>query len=477
MSREELLDMVIRTEIENEHLRKAIYGPKSERHVPPEVAEQMKLELGEIGKAEDPPETETITYERKKPAKRKPHPGRHPLPAHLPRKEIVIEPDEDTTGMVRIGEEITEALDYTPPKFHVNRYIRPKYAKPDGSGVITAPMPSRPIEKGIPEAGLLSSIVNDKYLDHLPLYRQLQRMARIGVKVPDSTIADWVARVCNLLQPLYQAQRRLVLTRNYLMVDETTFKVMDKLKKGKAHLGYHWVYFSPLERLVFFDYQSSRKKEEPMKCLKNYQGYLQTDGYAAYDQFAEKNGIVMLNCMAHARRKFFEAGEKHPDVVHALGVFRKLYAVERQAREGRFIPEQRQTIRIKEAKPIWEEFKTWLLDKWPQLTPKSKLNNAVEYPLVRWVELGRYILNGELEIDNNLIENQIRPVALGRKNFLFAGSHTGAKRAALIYSLLGTCKLHEVNPFKWLKDVLERIQDHPINRIEELLPQNWSPQA
>ena len=476
MSREELLDFVIRTETENEYLRKAIYSFKSERHLSPEIAEQMKLELGEIGEAEDPPQTETISYERRKLAKKKPHPGRHPLPAHLPRKEIIIEPEEDTTGMVRIGEDITEALDFTPPRFHVNRYIRPKYAQPDGSGVITAPMPARPIEKGIPEAGLLSSIVNDKYLDHLPLYRQVQRMARIGVKIPDSTIADWVARVCNLLHPLYLAHRKQVLTRSYLMVDETTFKVMDKLKKGKAHLGYHWVYFSPLERLVFFDYQSSRKKEEPMKCLKNYQGYLQTDGYAAYKQFAAKKGIVMLGCMAHARRKFFEAGEKHPDVIHALGVFRKLYAIEQQARDHQFTAEQRQAIRLEKVKPVWEKFKDWLLEKWQQLTPKSKLKTAVEYTLLRWKELGRYILNGELEIDNNLVENQIRPVALGRKNYLFAGSHAGARRAALIYSLLGTCKLHNIDPFKWLKDVLERIQDHPINRIGELMPQNWAPQ-
>ena len=235
------------------------------------------------------------------------------------------------------------------------------------------------------------------------------------------------------------------------------------------------MYFSPLEKLVFFDYQPSRKKEEPMKCLKNYRGYLQTDGYAAYKQFASRDGIVMLGCMAHARRKFFEAGENHPDVTHALGIFRKLYAIERKARDHQLIPEQRQAIRMTEARPLWEGFKDWLLEKWSQVTPKSKLNTAIEYTISRWTELGRYILNGELEIDNNLIENQIRPVALGRKNYLFAGSHTAAQRAALIYSLLGTCKLHQVEPYQWLKDVLQRIQDHPINHIEELLPQNWTP--
>jgi len=476
MSREEVDEFAIRTAMENEYLRKAIYGAKSERHLPPEIAEQMKLELGEIGQAEEPPETETISYDRKKSKKRKPHPGRYALPADLPRKEIIIEPEEDTTGMTRIGEEITEALDYTPPKFFVNRYIRPKYALAGGEGVLTAPMPSRPIEKGIAEAALLALILCDKYLDHLPLYRQLQRFNRIGLRIADSTIADWVAQVCNLLQPLYAAHRRQVLTQSYLMVDETTFKVLDRLKKGKAHLGYQWVFYSPIKRLVLFEYHSSRKKEHPNMTLENYQGYLQVDGYAGYEQFKKKEGVVMLHCMAHARRKFFEAGEKHPDVVHALGVFRKLYAIEQKARDEQLNPEQRQAIRLKEAQPIWDEFKSWLIEKALKLPPKSKLNSAIEYTLSRWVELGRYILNGELEIDNNLIENQIRPVALGRKNFLFAGSHTGAQRAALIYSLLGTCKINNINPNLWLTDVLRRIPNHPINAIDGLLPQNWTPE-
>lgn len=437
MSHQELVDFAIRKSLELESLQRQIYGAKSERFVPAvDIANQLKLELGQIGEPQEPPALETITYDRKKPKKKQDHPGRHPLPADLPRKEIVIEPEEDVTGMVKIGEEVTEALDYTPPKFFVNRYIRPKYAYADGSGVVTAPMPSRPIDKGIAEAGLLAIILLDKYLDHLPLYRQIQRFKRIGIKISDSTIGNWVAQVCKLLAPLYEAHRRQVLTRHYLMVDETTIKVMDRQKKGKTHLGYHWVYFSPIERLVLFDYQPSRKKEEPFKCLENFQGYLQTDGYAAYDQFKNTKGIVLLNCMAHARRKFFEAGEKLPDVIHALGVFKKLYAIEAQAREYGLNPEQRQAIRIEKAKPVWEEFQQWLIEAHTRHTPKSQIRMAVDYTLSRWVELGRYILNGELEIDNNLIENQIRPVALGRKNYLFAGSHAGAQRAAMIYSLL-----------------------------------------
>ena len=400
MPRKDLVEYAIRKAMELESIQRQIHGVKSERVISEEILEQLKLDLGEIGQAGAPPETEQISYERKKARKKPDHPGRHPLPSDLPRKEIIIEPEEDTTGMNKIGEEITETLGYTPPKFYVNRYIRPKYARPDGSGVITAPMPSRPIEKGIAEASLLGQILNDKYLDHIPLYRQIQRFKRIGVRISDSTIDGWITQVCRLLDPLFQAHRRIVLTQSYLMVDETTIKVMDGRKKGKTHLGYYWVYYSPLEKLVLFDYQPSRGSPEPLKCLKNYQGYLQTDGYAAYNQFADKEGVVMLGCMAHARRKFFEAGPKLPDAKYAIEVFRKLYAIERKAKDYQLTPEQRRKIRDEEAKPIWEDFKNWLIIHLPSHTPKSKLRQAIEYTLKRWVELGRYILKGELEIDN-----------------------------------------------------------------------------
>lgn len=475
MSRREVDDFAIQKSIELENLLRQIYATKSERFISIDQINQLTLQLGEIGEAAAPPEIESITYERKKPARKKEHPGRHPLPADLPRKEILIEPKEDISKLKKIGEEITETLDYTPAKFFVNRYIRPKYARPQGEGILTAPMPSRPIEKGMAEAGLLAIILIEKYLDHLPLYRQIQRFKRAGIKIADSTIGDWVARVCKLIDSLYQAHRKDVLTQSYLMADETTIKVLDRKVKGKAHLGYHWAYFSPIKKLVLFDYQPSRKKEEPLKCLANFQGYLQTDGYPGYDQFEGKKGIVMLNCMAHARRKFFEAGEKLPEVIYALEVFHKLYAIERQAREEEFTHPKRQVLREEKAKPIWEEFKHWMIENYPKQTPKTKLRKAIGYTLRRWQKLGVYILKGELEIDNNLIENQIRPIALGRKNYLFAGSHQGAKRAAMIYSLLATCKMKDINPYIWLKDVLEKIPEHPVNKVAELLPQNWKP--
>ena len=477
MSREEVDDFAIRTAMELESLKRQVYGQKSERHVPVQIDNQMKLELGQIGKAEEPPRMEAISYARKKARPKKPHPGRYPLPAGLPRKEIVIEPEEDVSGMKKIGEEVTEALDFIPARFFVNRYIRPKYARRGDDtdqgqcGVVCAPMPSRPIDKGLAEAGLLAGILLDKYGDHLPLYRQIQRFKRVGINIPGATIGDWVTRTCQLLDPLFEAHRKEVLTRAYIQTDETTIKVLDRQKAKNIHLGYFGVYHAPLERLVLFEYQTTKSNPEPLKCLKNFQGYLQTDGASIYHQFQKKEGIVTLGCMAHARRKFFEAGEDDPRVAHALQVFGRLYDLERHAREYKLTNAQRLVLRTRKAKPIWEAFKPWLIETWKQLTPKHKLSTAITYTLPRWQDLGRYLLDGQLLIDNNLIENQIRPVALGRKNYLFAGSHNGARRSAMIYSLLGTCKLLQVEPYKWMKDVLQRLPDHPVNQVKQLLPQ------
>ena len=421
LSREALELEYIKLQHENAYLRKHIYGQKSERHLPADIDNQMKLELGQIGKPEEPPQMEVISYARKKAKRKKPHPGRYPLPASLPRKEILIEPKEDVSQMKKIGEEITEALDFLPARFIVNRYIRPKYARPDHdpdqgqSGVVCAPMPSRPIDKGLAEAGLLASILLDKYADHLPLYRQIQRFKRAGINIPSATIGDWITRTCNLLGPLFEAHRKEVLTRSYLQTDETTIKVLDHQKAKNIHLGYFGVYHAPLERLVLFEYQTTKSNPEPLKCLKNFQGYLQTDGASIYHQFQKKKGIVTLGCMAHARRKFFEAGEDDPRVAHALKVFRQLYDLERQAREDQLTHAQRLELRTRKAKPIWEAFKPWLIETWKQLTPKHKLSTAIAYTLPRWQDLGRYLLDGQLLIDNNLIENQIRPIALGRK--------------------------------------------------------------
>jgi hypothetical protein len=254
-------------------------------------------------------------------------------------------------------------------------------------------------------------------------------------------------------------------------VDETPIKVLDKDKKGTTHRGYHWVYHAPEQRLVLFDYREGRGREGPTECLSGFKGYLQTDGYVVYEDFANTKGVTLLGCLAHARRKFDEA--KDNDMTRAeyvLSEMQKLYAVERQAKENGLSIDERYQLRQQHAVPVLDNLKTWMIENYKAVLPKSVIGQALYYSLQRWDKLCAYTTDGRLQIDNNLVENAIRPVAIGRKNYLFAGSHNGARRAAMLYSFLGTCKMNNVNPFEWLQDVLTKIADHPVNDLQKLLP-------
>lgn len=487
LSREELLDVVVKQDFillqlkhELAQFKKLVFGSKHERFTPATSPEQ--LTLGLPADAADKPQatTQTITYTRtlsETPKKKEPS-GRMKLPADLPRQQIVIEPDEDVSDCKRMGEEVTEELEYTPGKFFVRQYVRPKYARlqpQEGQpGVVIGPLPTRLIDKGIAGPGLLAQIIMDKYADHLPLFRQIERFKRAGITFPISTLSDWVSRSCQELAVLYEAHRKLILGSGYLEGDETTIKVLDKDKKGKTHLGYYWVYRAPLENLVLFDYREGRGREGPKELLKDFKGYLQTDGYEVYEYFGNVEGITLVGCMAHARRKFKEALDNDRSrAEHVLTVMHKLYAIERVAKDAGLSYGQRYVLRQEEAVPILEELEGWMKETYPAVLPQSPIGKAIAYSLQRWGKLCLYTTDGKLQIDNNLVENAIRPVALGRKNYLFAGSHNAARRAAMIYSLLGTCKINNINPFEWLRDVLERIPTHPINKIEELLPHKW----
>jgi transposase len=399
-------------------------------------------------------------------------PVRMKLPEHLERRIIILEPSAAITGLIRIGEEVTEELDYEPGKLFVNRYVRPKYANSNGEGVLIAPVAERPLPKAIAGAGLLAQTIIDKYVDHLPLYRQQQRFARENITIPYSTLTDWVHNTCRLIEPLYEALKGEVKASDYLHADETPIKVMDKDKKGETHRGYYWVYHNSIEGLVLFDYQTGRGREGPKQMLQDFTGHLQTDGYSAYDFFKEdNNGITVLHCMAHARRKFYEAlANDQPRAEHALTQIGKLYDIERRAKE--LSDEQRLTLRKDEAVPVLKSLGEWMKEQYLEVLPKSTIGKALGYSIERWKELMVYASDGKLNIDNNPVENSIRPVAVGRKNYLFAGSHQAAQRSAILYSLLGTCKLHGINPFTWLKDVLQTIANHPINKIKDLLPHN-----
>jgi len=274
-----------------------------------------------------------------------------------------------------------------------------------------------------------------------------------------------------LLEPLYEVLKKKILSSDYLQADETPIKVLDKDKKGTTHRGYHWVYHAPIEQLVLFDYREGRGREGPNEILENFRGHLQTDGYAVYEDYGRKSGVILLHCMAHARRKFDEA--KDNDLAraeYALTNIQKLYAIERQARDNNLTPEQRYALRQEKSLPVLTELKSWMLENYKSVLPKSTIGQALHYSLERFDKLMIYATDGKLEVDNNLVENAIRPVAIGRKNYLFAGSHNGARRAAMLYSLLGTCKINNVNPFEWLRLTLDKIPVYPVNRLHELLP-------
>lgn len=455
---------------ELEKLKRMIFGSKSERFVP---GDTNQLSLA-IETEEQAPEvtTENISYTRhkKNDTKQIGH-SRMVLPAHLPREEHIIEPEEDITGCKKIGENITEILEYTPGKLYVKRYVRPKYARANEEGVVTGELPTLPIPKGNAGPSLLAHLIISKYVDHLPFYRQVQQFKRQDVVLAESTINDWFRASCKLLEPLYNHLRATLLKEDYLMVDETPIPVLSSEKEGSTHKGYLWVYYSPITKLVCFDYQHGRGREGPTAFLKDFKGTMQTDGYKAYDIFDTLPDMQLLACMAHARRKFDEAlGNDKLRAEYALTQIQLLYEIERQAHEENLSYDQRKKLRMNKSMPILISIEQWLKTELLAVLPKSTIGQAIAYTINLWLRLKRYIEDGRFEIDNNLVENSIRPVALGRKNYMFAGSHEGAQRAAMMYSLLGTCKKNDVNPFEWLKDVLTCIPDYNHKKLNQLLP-------
>jgi transposase len=466
---------IMMLEHELDQIKRMIFGSRQERFTP---VDQHPAQLTLAMQADEVQATsltaaQKISYTRKGTQEVKPSvPAvRMKLPDHLPRVDVVLEPEQKTDAAKWVREEVTEELDFHPGHFFVRRYLRPIYTQ-DGT-LIIADMPARPLPKAIAGAGLLAQIVIDKYVDHLPLHRQQQRFSRDGINIPYSTITDWVSGTCTLITPLYEALKKRVLQSPYLHADETPIKVLDKDKKGSTHRGFYWVYHNSLDDLVFFDYQQGRGREGPQHILESYTGYLQTDGYQVYNIIEDKTDATLLHCWAHARRKFHESLQSDPErATHALALIGKLYDVERNAREENLSAEAIQSIRQQESVPVLTELKSWMTETYIQALPKSPIGKAIAYCLERWDRLVIYSTDGRLNIDNNPVENAIRPVAIGRKNYLFAGSHEAAQRSAMLYSLLGTCKLHGLNPFEWLKDTLQKINDYPINRIHELLPVN-----
>ncbi len=408
--------------------------------------------------------------------------GRKPLPTDLPRERIEHEPAEETLtcsrcsgDKERIGEEITEELDYVPASFVVRQHVRGKYAcKACQDGVVIADLPARPIEKGRPGTGLLAHILTSKYADHLPLNRQEEIFTRHGIELRRSTLCDWVGQSSVLLEPLVLEMKRQILASPKIHTDDTSVPVRNGPRK-QIRTGYLWAYID-VNNNVVFDYTPNRSREGPMAFLGDYCGYIQADAYAGYDAIYEKGFAVEVGCWAHARRKFFEARETDPARAHEmLALIRQLYQVEKQTREDELAPAAVKAYRRRHSQPVLEQIEKRLETFTSEVLPKSPLGHATGYVRGQWQALNRYLEDGILSIDNNLSERVLRTVVIGRKNWLFAGNDNGGRRAAIIYSLVASCKLCKIDPFAYLRDVLERINTHPARRIADLLPANWQP--
>jgi len=461
-------------EFELAQLKRMIFGAKSERFVPSAHPSQLNLLEQPVAEGVNEEVVVVDKHERKK--KKEKHPVRLPFPTSLPREVTVIYPQgfDHNTTQKPIGEEVTEVLEEIPGKFYVKKTVRLKFANPNGEGVVIGPLPSRPIDKGLFGTLLLTRIIIEKYCDHLPLYRQLERMKRAGVKLAYSTVADVPAQIGELLEPLYNELIKQALSAKYIGVDETPHPVLDKDVKQKTHRGYFWVYQAVEQRLVLFDYKLGRGKNGPAELLKNFKGFLQTDGYQVYEDYGKREDITLVGCMAHARRYFEKALDSHREKAqHVIELLQKVYAIEREIKDQKLDEGEIISLRNQRSLPVLTELKQWLDEHLYSVTPQSPLGKAIGYMHSRWENLTRYLNHGFLQIDNNLVENAIRPTVLGRKNFLFSGSHEAAQRSAMFYSFIGSCKMNNINPEEWLADVLEKIKDTKTSQLHTLLPNNW----
>jgi transposase len=475
------------TEIENLKLlilklKRMHFGPRSEK-LDTDI-EQLELRLEDLeanqGAAEPlPVQPATAALNVKAPGK----PARRPLPSNLPRETETIAPKQqecpDCGGALKLlGEDVSEVLEYVPARFKVIRTVRPKLSCRCCSRILQEAAPSRPVERSLAGAGLLAHVLVSKYADHLPLYRQSEIYRREGVDLDRSTLADWVGATSRTLQPLVNALERYVLTAEKLHADDVPVPVLEP-GRGKTKTGRLWTYVrddrpagSQEAAAVWFAYSPDRKSEHPAQHLKAYNGILQADGYAGFQKLYETGDIVEAACWAHARRKFHELYQAHrsPVAKEAMDRIAQLYAIEEEIR-GRS-PGERRMVRQTRSRPLLDAMQIWLKATMTKMSRKSDVAMAVHYALERWRALTLFCDDGRVEMDNNAAERSLRAVALGRKNYLFAGSDAGGERAAAIYSLLGTAKLNGMDPEAYLTAVLRRIADHPMNRIAELLPWN-----
>jgi len=464
---------------ENALLKRMKFAAQSERFNPEQkslLEDEIEADLAAVASEIDALQqghTAASPQEKKQPK-------RLPLPTNLPRREIRHEPESSTCRcgcqMKRIGEDVAEKLDYVPGVFRVDRHIRGKWACAQCETIVQAPVAAHVIDKGIPTTGLLAQVLVAKYADHQPLYRQEAIFGRAGLAIPRSTLAQWVGTCGVRLQPLVDALKAQMLQHRVLHADETPVQML-KPGNGKTHRAYLWAYapgaFEDLKAVVY-DFCESRAGEHARAFLGDWRGSLTCDDFSGYKALIA-SGVTEVGCLAHARRKFFDlhAANKSQIAEFALEQFAKVYAVEREATE--ISADERKAIRQHHTQPMLDALHEWMLLQRQKVPEGSATAKALDYSLRRWVALTRFVDDGQLPIDNNWIENQIRPIALGRSNWLFAGSLRAGQRAAAVMSLIQSARMNGHDPYAYLKDVLTRLPTHKASQIEELLPHRWQP--
>jgi len=454
------------------------FAPSSEKNIlQSNLFDEAGVELSDEVKEQLEDDVEIKSHTRKK------HPVRRPLPSYLPRNIIVHDISEEDkicdcgTALVRIGEETSEQLKYIPAQASVIQHVRPKYAcKPCQENVKIAPMPTLFLPKSIATPELVAHTIIAKYCDHLPLYRQESIWARLEIDMPRSSLCGWILKTAELCEPLVKLLQKIIVHYDYAQADETTVQVLDEVGRSNTTKSYMWCYRGGgTKPSIVYNYQETRSGYHAQKFLAEFKGFLQTDAYAGYNWVDDNDEIIPVGCNAHARRPFAELAKlsKTSGLAHeALKFYKKLYAIEKEARENHFSSEQRYQLRQNKASPILKAFKEWLDHHLVKTPEQSKIGKAIRYCLSNWIKLTNYLKDGRIEIDNNFIENAIRPFALGRKNWLFSGSPSGAKAGAIFYSLIETCKSNNVEPYKYFCAMLHRIR---LCKAEEdyrkLLPQ------
>jgi len=472
-------------------LQKELFGRKTEKQ--PKVDQKQLLLFNEA----DDPEQDDLPEKITVPAHTRKKRGRRPLPAEIPRVEVVLDipEDEKVCGcgceLSPIGEDTSEKLEIIPAKVLVIQYIRKKYAckncegvEDDGPTVKIAPLPPQIIPKSIATPGLLAHIIVSKFEDALPFYRQEKILRRMGIDLPRSTLCNWAVKVADKIEPIMSLLHDEIRSGPLINIDETPVQVLKEPDRSNTSKSYMWVYRGgdPDHPVLIYQYHPTRSGQVPLSFLKEYRGYVQTDGYSGYDALGQKDGIELLGCWAHARRKFAEvinarSGKKKKGVADkAMNVIGSLYHIEKQARENNLGPDAVYRLRQEKAKPILEKFHNWLLLKSDITPPQGLLGKAINYTLKYWDRLIRYIDDGRLRPDNNLAENAIRPFVIGRKNWLFSGSPNGAKASSALYSLVETAKANGLKPYEYLRYLLEKLPyAETTEDYKKLLPQYIDP--